>query len=172
MTKDEYLAYLATQVIWPPVVVAGPINTSPPDPETSNQRIVQRIEAGEISGVGTVTKWVAPTITIGPIGVFPEKNVRFKVLNYGVEGAETVLEEDKIENPKEDVYAAVGYWESRKADPDDPVLEYREITGEDKRSDLGFYKMKVWFKEDNGVRESEVLTRRGADGLPETHEVA
>ena len=173
MTKDEYLADLATKVVWPPVVVAGPVVTSPPDPAQSNQAIVAAIEANEVSGLGTKTTWVAPVVTIGPIGVYNDQQVRFQVLNYGVEGAETVLPIDRIENPKGDVFDAVTYWETRKANPADPVLEYREITGEDKRSDLGFYKMKVWFDNGDGTtRESEVLTRRDANGDPETLEIA
>ena len=215
MNKTEYLADLATKVVAfkDPINKAGPIVTSPPNPSQSNQAIVAAVEAGA-NGLGTITSWVAPVITIGPIGVYNELQVRFRVMNLGVvagpqvyaqdvtetdeeteevtvvhaagdpilddegnpvvypdEYAERVLPETVIENPLGDVIDAVAYWETLKADPASPIIEYREIKGEDKRSDLGFYTMKAWVQEGDNVREAVFLTNRDSEGNPQHIEI-
>lgn len=197
MTKDEYLADLATKVVAfkDPINKAGPIVTSPPNPAESNQAIVAAVEAGG-NGLGTITTWVAPVITIGPVGVFNETQVRFRVMNLGVvagpqvdgegapvldgegnqvvypaEYAERVLPETNIENPLGDVLDAVAYWQALKEDPASPIIEYREIPGEDKRSDLGFYTMKAWVQDGSNVREAVFLTNRDSEGNPQHIEI-
>lgn len=173
MNKTEYLADLTTKVVAfkDPINKAGPVVTSPPDPSQSNQAVVAAIEAGELSGLGTITSWVAPVITIQPRGVYGELQVRFRVMNLGVEGEETVLPETVIENPLGDVIDAVAYWEALKADPASSVVEYREIIGEDKRADLGFDTIKAWVREGDNVREAVFLTNRDSEGNPQHIEI-
>jgi hypothetical protein len=223
-----------------PTIKAAAVKSSPPpDGSMENSVLVTAIDNG-LNGLGTLTIWTCAVVTIGPIGVYNEETLVFRILNYGVvvnpqldgngvpvqdgngnmiplpqvyktnvfaedgvtilhnagdvildenddpvvypfEYRERVLPEKNIENPLGDVIDAVTYWEGLKADPNSDIVEYREITGADKRSDLGFYPMKAWVKvrDENGdlvdppqVRPAEFLVNRDANGNPQHTEIA
>lgn len=169
MTKDEFLADLLLDVANPVALVAEPQKTSPPDPTTSNQALVSAIEAGTTSGLGTVTFWQTAVMEIGPIGIVQDpKQFRFKVFNLGVDGLETVVPTQVLENPKRDMVTAVTYLEAERKKG--TWFRYVEEQGGIKRSDLDFFTATVFEKQSDGtLKERRIMVSYDSDDVA-THD--